>query len=162
MAQGTLIAVCASTRRTDPKVDVGSGELRAGYGLVGDAHAGTGAFEVSLIAYESILRARDEFGIDARPGCFADNFAVQGLDFGAIRVGDRILIGRAILEVVQIGKPPDAPHTYDFHGVSLLRQEGVFCRVLQGGRVQRGDRVAHIAVGREAPRTANQPKEQPE
>lgn len=148
MAQGTLVAICASTERTDPKVDIGSGELRANYGLVGDAHAGTGAFEVSLIAYESILQARERYGIDARPGCFADNLAVQGLDVGAIRVGDRIRVGSAVLEVVQIGKPPDAPHTYDFHGVSLLRQEGVFCHVLQGGHVRRGDPVTHISMGR--------------
>ena len=148
MARGTLMAVCASKSRTEPKTDIGSGELRAGYGLVGDAHAGFSEREVSLIAHESILRARDEFGIDARPGCFADNFAVQGLDFGTIRVGDRLRIGAALVEVMQIGKPPDAPHTYDFQGVSLLRQEGLFCRVLRGGRVQRGNQVIHIPMNR--------------
>lgn len=148
VAQGTLIAVCVSRERTEPKTDIGSGELRPGYGLVGDAHAGTGAFEVSLIPYESILRARDRYGIDARPGCFADNLAVQGLDFGAIGMGDQIRVGPVVLEVVQIGKPPDAPHTYDFHGVSLLRQEGVFCRVIQGGTIRRGDTVTLVSVAR--------------
>lgn len=159
MAQGTLIAVCVSRERTEPKTDIGSGELRPGHGLVGDAHAGTGAFEVSLIAYESILRARDQYGIDARPGCFADNFAVQGLDFGAFQVGDQIQVGPALLEVVQVGKPPDAPHTYDFQGVSLLRKEGVFCRVSRGGSVRRGDPVAHIPIGREAAQPAHGAKE---
>jgi len=147
MAHGILVAVCASKERTEPKTDIGIGELRAAHGLVGDAHAGFSEREVSLIAYESILRARAEFGIDARPGCFADNFAIQGLDFSAIRVGDRIQMGTSLLEVVQIGKPPDAPHTYDFQGVSLLREEGLFCRVLQGGRVQHGDSVIHIPAG---------------
>ena len=66
MAQGTLMAVCASKERTEPKTDVGSGELRAGHGLVGDAHAGFSEREVSLVAYESILRVCSEFGIDAR------------------------------------------------------------------------------------------------
>jgi MOSC domain-containing protein YiiM len=149
MAYGTLMAVCTSKERTEPKSDIGVGELRAGHGLVGDAHAGFSEREVSLIAYESILWARTEFGIDARPGCFADNFAVQGLDFSAVRVGDRIQMGTSLLEVVQIGKPPDAPHTYDFQGVSLLREEGLFCRVLQGGRVQRGDSVIHIPAGQD-------------
>lgn len=149
MAHGILVAVCASKERTEPKTDIGIGELRAGHGLVGDAHAGFSEREVSLIAYESILRARAEFGIDARPGCFADNFAIQGLDFGAILVGDRIQVGAALLDVVQIGKPPEAPHTYDFQGVSLLREEGLFCRVLQGGRIQRGDLVTHMPAGHE-------------
>lgn len=144
MIKGTVMSVCASKERTEPKTDVARGELRAGYGLVGDAHAGVSEREVSVIAYESILRARDDFGIDARPGCFADNLAIQGLDFGAIQVGDRILVGSALLEVVQIGKPPEEPHTYDFQGVSLLREEGLFCRVIEGGFVQTGDLALHL------------------
>jgi molybdopterin adenylyltransferase len=160
MAQGTLMAVCASKERTEPKTDIGSGELRAGYGLVGDAHAGFSGREVSIMAYESILRARNEFGIDARPGCFADNFAIQGVNFSEIRVGDQIQIGPALLEIVQIGKPPDVPHTYDFHGVSLLREEGLFCRVIRGGHVQRGDPVKHIPIGGDASHSTPNPWEQ--
>ena len=159
MAHGTLMAVCASKERTEPKTDVGSGELRAGHGLVGDAHAGFSEREVSLVAYESILRVCSEFGIDARPGCFADNFAIQGLDFSAIRVGDQIRVGPTLLVVVQIGKPPDAPHTYDFQGVSLLPKEGLFCRVIQGGRVQHGDPVRHIPIGRDAAHPAGSVEE---
>ncbi len=31
--------------------------------------------------------------------------------------------------------------TSNFQGVSVLPREGVFCRVLKGGRVTRGDRI---------------------
>ncbi len=58
-----------------------------------------------------------------------------------MRVGDRLRVGPALLEVVQIGKPPDVAHTYNFQGVSILPREGVFCRVLEGGRVTRGDPI---------------------
>jgi len=143
-AQGTLVAVCVSAERTEPKVDVGSGELRAGYGLVGDSHAGLSEREVSLLAYESILRVRDELGIDAYPGCFAENLVVQGLDFSQVEVGNTIQVGDAALQVVQLGKPPDVPHTYSFHGVSILPTEGVFCRIVRTGRVSRGDAVIHV------------------
>lgn len=138
---GRVVAVCRSARRTDPKVDVGEGELRPGYGLVGDAHAGLSEREVSLLALESIERANREYGLTAVPGSFAENLTVQGLDLLSLRVGDRLRVGPALLEVVQIGKPPEVAHTYNFQGVSVLPHEGVFCRVLEGGRVVRGDPV---------------------
>jgi len=138
---GRIVAICRSQRRTDPKVDIGEGELRAGYGLVGDAHAGPSARQVSLLAVESIERANREHGIDAVPGSFAENLTTKGLDLLSLRVGDRLRVGPALLEVVQIGKPPEIAHTYNFQGVSILPREGVFCRVVEGGRVARGDPI---------------------
>lgn len=138
---GRVVAVCRSARRADPKVDVGEGELRAGHGLVGDAHAGLSEREVSLLALESIKRANREYGIGAGPGSFAENLTVQGVDLLSLRVGDRLQVGPTVLEVVQIGKPPEVAHTYNFQGVSVLPREGVFCRVVEGGRVARGDPV---------------------
>lgn len=141
MKHACVVAVCRSTRRTDPKVDIGEGELRAGLGLVGDAHAGMSEREVSLLSLESIERANQEHGIHAIPGSFAENLTIQGLDLLSLEVGDRLRVGPALLEVVQIGKPPDVAHTYSFHGVSILPREGIFCRVVEGGRVARGDPV---------------------
>ena len=63
-----IVAVCQSQQRTDPKVDVGAGELRAGHGLVGDAHAGLSERQVSLLAVERIERANREHSITAVPG----------------------------------------------------------------------------------------------
>ncbi len=136
-----IVAVCRSQRRSDPKVDVGSGELRAGHGLVGDAHAGRGERQVSLLARESIERANREHAIAASPGSFAENLTTEGLDLLLLRLGDCLQVGEALLEVVQIGKPPDVAHTYHFQGVSILPREGVFCRVLEGGQVRQGDEI---------------------
>jgi len=142
-----IVAVCRSQRRTDPKEDVAAGELRAGYGLVGDAHAGLSEREVSLLALESIERANQEHGIGAGPGSFAENLTTQGIDLPSLRVGDQLRTGPTQLEVVQIGRPPSAAHTYGFHGVSILPSEGVFCRVLEGGWVRRGDEITLVAEG---------------
>ena len=139
-----IVAVCRSQQRMDPKEDIGVGELRVGYGLVGDAHAGLSEREVSLLALESIERVNQEHGISAGPGSFAENLTTQGIDLLSLRVGDRLRIGSTMLEVVQIGKPPSAAHTYNFHGFSILPTEGVFCRVLEGGPVKRGDEIALV------------------
>jgi len=139
MAQ--LVAVCKSKCRTEPKEDAGEGLLRPGYGLVGDAHAGSSEREVSLLAMESIEQVNRVHGIAAGPGCFAENLTTWGLDLLALRPGDRIRVGAALLEVVQIGKPPQAAHTYNFQGVSILPRHGIFCRVIEGGQVRKGDAV---------------------
>ena len=136
-----LVAVCRSDERTDPKQDVGAGELRAGHGLVGDSHAGLGVRQVSLLAIESIERANREHNIAARPGSFAENLTTEGLDLLALQIGDRLRVGTALLEVEQIGKPLSAAHTYNFAGVSILPHEGIFCRVVEGGRVATGDAI---------------------
>ena len=137
----TLVAVCRSDKHTDPKSDVGTGELRAGHGLVGDSHAGLGVRQVSLLALESIERANREHNIEARPGSFAENLTTEGLDLLSLHIGDRLRVGAALLEVEQIGKPPSAAHTYNFAGVSILPHEGIFCRIIEGGPVSRGDPI---------------------
>ena len=139
-----LVAVSSSAKRSEPKMDMGEGVLYPGYGLLGDSHAGISEREISVLALESIERANREHGISARPGSFAENLTTEGLDLRTLRVGDRLRVGPALLEVVQIGKPPHASHTYSYQGVSILPKEGVFCRVLQGGRVARGDPIEVI------------------
>jgi MOSC domain-containing protein YiiM len=147
-----IVAVCRSEQRMEPKVDVGQGELRQDHGLVGDSHAGLSQpfdklrtpRQVSLLALESIERANREQGIEAVPGSFAENLTTQGLDLLSLKVGNRLRVGEALLEVVQIGKPPEVAHTYHFQGVSVLPTEGVFCRVVEGGWVRRGDEIARL------------------
>jgi MOSC domain-containing protein YiiM len=140
-----VVAVCQSRQRTDPKVDIGEGELRAGQGLVGDAHAGLSERQVSLLAIESIERANHKHGITAVPGSFAENLTTEGLDLGALKVGDRLRAGEAELVVVQLGKPPGVAHTYNYQGVSILPREGVFCRVARSGWVRRGDEIIVVS-----------------
>jgi len=139
-----VVAVCASAQRADPKVDLGEGELVAGYGLLGDAHAGLSERQVSLLALESIDRANREHGIAAVPGSFAENLTTCGLALASLHIGDRLRVGPALLEVVQIGKPPEIAHTYSYQGVSILPHEGVFCRVVEGGRVAHGATIEVI------------------
>jgi MOSC domain-containing protein YiiM len=147
---GSIVAVCASQRRTDAKRDVGEGYLREGYGLVGDSHAGLSEREVSLLAIESIERANKDNGVKAGPGDFAENLTTEGLDWGALKVGDRLRAGEAELVVVQLGKPPGAAHTYNYQGVSILPREGVFCRVARSGWVRCGDEIAVMSTSPDA------------
>ena len=145
MEKPTLIAVCRSRQRSDPKTDVGEGELQPGWGLVDDSHAGParpGRWEISLLAWENVERLNQELDLGAVPGSFAENLSTRGLDTSRLHVGDRLRIGEQILlEVEQLGKPPEIAHSYSFHGHSLLPTVGVFCRVVVGGVVRSGDPI---------------------
>jgi len=146
-----LIAVCRSEQRADPKTDLGEGELRPGWGLVGDSHAGParpGRWDVSLLAWEDVEKLNRTHGLSAVPGSFAENLTTSGFDTSHLRVGDRLSIGEhVVLEVEQLGKPPEIAHSYSFRGHSLLPAVGVFCRVVIGGAVRAGDPVRLQAQG---------------
>ena len=133
-----VVAVCLSKRRRDPKKNVQRGYVKKGVGLVGDSHAGTEK-EVSLLAMEAIQTLCQKTGIAAGPGFFAENITTEGLELKQLPIGTEIQVGRAGLKVIGIGKDPSAPHTYSFQGYSLLREEGIFCKVTKSGWVKVGD-----------------------
>jgi MOSC domain-containing protein YiiM len=64
------------------------------------------------------------------------------LDFSLIDVGSRLKLGQeVVIEVSQIGKEDHPSIVTRTLGVSLLPAEGLFCRVLQGGMIRKGDAV---------------------
>lgn len=142
MSAGTIIAVCTSKRKGTPKTEVGSGFLQEGFGLEGDAHGGDWHRQVSLLSIEQIQTMADK-GLDVKPGSFAENFTTQGFDLEALKVGDRLKIGESVvLEVTQIGKEC---HTrcaiYHKIGECIMPEKGIFCRIITGGEVKRGDSI---------------------
>jgi len=139
-AQGKITAVCRSERKGTRKSPAPEGELRVGHGLVGDAHAGS-AREVSLLAEESIARMRDK-GLEVGPGDFAENLTTAGLVLHTLPVGTRLKLGAALLEVTQIGKEcHSACEIKSLTGECVMPTEGVFARVLAGGKVRPGDSI---------------------
>jgi MOSC domain-containing protein YiiM len=145
VTQARVKAVCASKRRVEPKTSVGQGEFRAGWGLVGDSHAGPprpNRWQIALLAWEDTEQLNHAENLDAVPGSFAENLSTVGLDTARLRVGDRLRIGEeVVLEVEQLGKPPEIAHTFNFGGFSLLPHKGVFCGIVSGGVVKEGDPI---------------------
>jgi molybdopterin adenylyltransferase len=115
-------------------------------GVVGDAHAGPGLRQVSLLAIESIERFASEAGREFAPGEFAENVTVRGLDFRRISPLDRLRCGEALLEVTQLGKQCHGDTCAIFRevGKCVMPKEGFFCRVLHGGRLRPGDEFSYL------------------
>lgn len=138
---GRIAAVCSSEKRGTPKHDIREGELIADFGLKGDAHAGYMHRQVSLIALEDIEIMKAKLP-DLAPGSFAENLTTEGFDLASLKVGDRIRIGAALLEITQIGKECHS-HCEIFKrtGECIMPRKGIFAKVISGGIVKTGDTI---------------------
>ena len=101
--RGKVVAISVSGRKGEKKTPLSSAVLVRGHGVLGDAHAGPGGRQVSLLARESIEKMRKR-GLEVASGDFAENVTVEGVDIPALRVGERVRVGEALLEITQIGK----------------------------------------------------------
>jgi MOSC domain-containing protein YiiM len=144
---GHVQAVCTSLNKGERKRPVPAVELVAGHGIAGDAHAGDGHRQISLLARESIDKMR-ALGLTVTAGDFAENITTSGIDLVSLPVGSRLLIGQTLLEVTQIGKEC---HTrcaiYYQAGDCVMPKEGVFARVLSGGVVTAGTGIDIVTPG---------------
>lgn len=146
---GTVRSVNVSEKKGRSKVPVDKIEIRPDWGVVGDAHAGDWHRQVSILAWESILRARDLMGLDLQEGSFAENITCEGLDLLALPLGTILRAGNGVeMELSQIGK---VCHTkcaiYHLVGDCIFPREGIFFVVHKGGTVKPGDAIEVVRMG---------------
>jgi cyclic pyranopterin phosphate synthase len=144
---GIVVAVNVSEKKGQRKKAAAEVVLREEHGIEGDAHAGPWHRQVSLLAQESIDKMVAA-GLTVGPGDFAENITTSGIDVAALPIGTVLDLGQALVEVTQIGKEC---HTrcaiYHQAGDCVMPKEGIFVRVLRGGRVTAGDQVKVRAWG---------------
>ena len=140
---GKIIAICTSPQKGMRKKDQKEGLLLRDFGLEGDAHAsGTWHRQVSLLAQESIDQMVAK-GLKVGPGDFAENLTTTGIELYTLPIGTRMRLGdEAIGEVTQIGKVcHNHCAIYEQAGDCVMPREGIFIRVLRGGRITNGDEI---------------------
>jgi MOSC domain-containing protein YiiM len=142
--KGQVIAISVSEEKGTQKHNVKEAILLEDHGIEGDAHAGDWHRQVSLLAIESIEKMRAQ-GLEVGPGDFAENLTTQGLDLLSLPIGARLVLGRERqieVEVTQIGK--ECHHrcaVYYLAGDCVMPREGIFVKVLRGGRLFPGDPI---------------------
>ena len=94
------------------------------------------ARQVLVMDHETL----EEFGI--APGRARENITTRGIALGALSLGQRLRAGEALLEVT---KPCTPCHQMDEIRQGLQEairgRRGLLCRVVESGRIRRGDRV---------------------
>ncbi len=140
--KGKIRAISVSTQKSTQKTNVPEAELKADFGIVGDAHAGQWHKQVSLLALESIEKMIAK-GANVSPGNFAENITTEGIDLTILSLGSRLKLGESVeLEITQFGKEcHDRCEIYRQVGDCIMPREGVFAKVIAAGRIRVGDVV---------------------
>jgi len=142
---GILHSISIAPERGQLKKEVESANVIADFGIENDGHAGDWGRQITCLAWESVVRVNQEKNLNVGPGEFAENLLIEGLDLVSIGVEGKLKIGSdVVLQVSQIGKEDHPSVVTRTLGVTLLPYEGVFCRVVQGGKITRGDIVEVI------------------
>lgn len=140
---GKIVSINISEKKGVRKKPVDEVLLKTEFGIEGDAHASSEWHrQVSLLAQESIEKMI-KMGLSVKAGDFAENITTEGIDLVSMPVGTRMSIGDNVeVEVSQIGKEC---HTrcaiYYQAGDCVMPKEGIFVRVLKGGKVRKGDDI---------------------
>lgn len=135
---GKVKAICISDVRGVQKHCVDSANFIESWGIEGDAHGGTWHRQVSLLSFEKIEEFQKK-GADIDYGAFGENLVVEGFDFRKMPVGTLLKCGGVLLEITQIGKECHSHCAiYKVMGDCIMPREGVFARVLHGGKIEVG------------------------
>lgn len=148
-----VVAVNISEKKGTPKKRVAKAELIEDFGLRGDAHAGKGIRQVSLLARESVEKSKAQMKDPERArgiceGSFAENITTEGIELFTLPVGTKLQIGPAVLEITQIGKEcHDGCEISKLVGKCVMPREGIFAKVITGGEIQAGDEITVLREG---------------
>ena len=138
---GKINAICISEKRGTAKKFVEAATFQTEFGIVGDAHAGDWHRQVSFIGQGEIdaFKAR---GAKVEAGAFGENIIAEGFTFKNLSVGTRLQCGEVFFEITQIGKECHSHCAiYQQVGDCIMPREGVFARVLHGGKISVGDNL---------------------
>jgi molybdopterin adenylyltransferase len=140
---GRIEAACTSSRKGTGKKPQGAADFIADHGIHGDAHAGPGHRQVSILSLSDIKQFRGK-RLRALPhGAFGENLIISGIALEQVGLGSRLALGKNVeLSVTQFGK---ICHTrcaiFRQTGDCIMPRLGVFARVLKNGRAVPGDKV---------------------
>lgn len=146
MEKGIIFSICIRPKTETTRKEVPEVIVRE-YGLENDGYEGEWGREwgrqISLLNLSSVLNFNKENNQEAGPGTFDENILVEGVDLNERSVGDTLQIGEEVfLEITQIGKENTLVPASKHISLNLLSYEGVFCKVIQGGKIKKGDPIA--------------------
>lgn len=144
--KGKVLSINISEKKGTPKTKINPGVLIEDFGFEGDAHAGKWHRQVSLLAKESIDKSKGLPTDGFCHGVFAENITTEGIELYTIPVGTQLKVGECVIEITQIGKEcHEGCAIQKLVGKCVMPREGIFARVLKGGKVFEGDSIEVVS-----------------
>ena len=145
--KGKVLSINISEKKGTPKTKINPGVLIEDFGFEGDAHAGKWHRQVSLLAKESIEKSKGLPTDGLCHGVFAENITTEGIELYTIPVGTLLKVGECVIEISQIGKEcHEGCAIQKLVGKCVMPREGIFARVIKGGKVFEGDLIEVIFI----------------
>ena len=138
MAQVSNVFIAVERRK--PMRPVDQANAVANKGLEGCLHGRAGSKRQILLVESETLR---DFGL--LPGMIRENITTAGLNLADLQPGQRLGVGEAVLEVTVPCEPCSRMEEIRT-GLQkeLGNRRGLMCRVVEGGRISRGDTIELI------------------
>ena len=135
MAHVSNLFIAVEHRR--PMKSVDQATAVANRGFEGCIHGRLGSKrQVLLVDTETLA----EFGLE--PGIVRENITTVGLNVADLKLGQRLAIGGVVLEVTVPCEPCHQMEEIRMGLQEALKdRRGVLCRVIEGGRISRGDEI---------------------
>ena len=141
---GKILALCISEKKETLKTEINEANFIEDFGIENDAHAGKWHRQVSLLEFNKIDEFRKK-GANVDFGAFGENIVLEGIELHTLPIGQLIKIGDVLLEVTQIGKKcHDKCQIYYQVGECIMPKNGIFTKVLKGGKVKVGDECSLV------------------
>lgn len=141
---GKILALCISEKKGTLKTEINEANFIEDFGIENDAHAGKWHRQVSLLEFNKIDEFRKK-GANVDFGAFGENIVLEGIELHKLPIGQLIKIGDVLLEVTQIGKKcHDKCQIYYQVGECIMPKNGIFTKVLKGGKVKVGDECSLV------------------
>jgi MOSC domain-containing protein YiiM len=136
----SILHLFRAAKKHVPMEELAEVEVVTDLGFEGCKHARPGGTRQVLIVDRETLDA-----MDLQPGWIKENITTDGLNVNGLPVGQQLRIGPARLEVTAVCTPCDQLEKIR----PGLRREiwgrrGMLCRVLEGGRIRRGDSIEKL------------------
>ena len=138
-----IISLNSSVKKGTIKIPVEEAEITLS-GMAGDSHAGNWHRQISLLGTESYEKTAAQSGLKLSHGSFAENITTEGMILHEAKIFDRLEHEEVTLEITQIGKKCHKGCEIQKQiGDCVMPLEGIFCRVIRGGKLKKGMTFVH-------------------
>jgi MOSC domain-containing protein YiiM len=106
-------------------------------GFEGCAHARPGGKRQVLLVDAETLQE-----MDLAPGIIRENITTEGLSVNALKIGQKVLIGKVELQVSAVCEPcGELEKVRAGLQAEIVGKRGMLCKVLRGGMIQPGETI---------------------
>ncbi len=138
-----IISLNSSEKNGTIKLPVEEAEISL-TGMAGDSHAGKWHRQISLLGTESYQKVAEKSDLNLAHGSFAENITTEGMILHEAKIFDRLVHEEVIMEITQIGKKCHKGCEIQKQiGDCVMPLEGIFCRVIRGGHLEKGMTFTH-------------------